>query len=1114
MIDVAEDSNYVLKMEIDHFFCLSLFRFCVVLSPQPTPATLYLLKRCKTEELKKLEHVEVCLKAMDLTQSVAKRISSDGGGALITDYGLDGIVSDSLQIVAFCPLAFMSRMAYAHISWIPFLQAIRKHKFVDMLDDPGSTDLSVYVDFHSQFLGNLGINFHVEALLQNCTEEQAESLQTGYWRLLAKEDDVDVPNESNAREANVAYSSKSRQRAPSKKLPRKTGIWSSKRNLSLGGFEFGKLGDSDEGEVFEPNDDMSRQLEKEDDVDVPNESNAREANVASSSKSRQRAPSKKLPRKTGIWSSKRSLSPGGFEFGKLGDSDEGEVFEPNDDMSSRKQENPNTNHACFISSSSCATPLKKNPTTLVRNQDVFFYKIQELHMAEAPLSNEQLCPSATFVPYQPNNYYVDFKTLSAEHGVILEILKGHPISYALSTTTQVPEIYIQELWNSMTYREDEDTPYIRGTINRVSVKITKKTIRSVLKFPRAKSREGMEEFEPFVNVEDLAQDVRSLGYDAASPFTAPSHFKKRKLATLWSTLFMLINRCLTWKKVGQDKCSVDTLMFFHGIAFNRHYDFAELIWRDLVSLVTEKDKREFVPFIRFIKLIIAEFMNKHPDMILRPYGNCPKDTSMQRIPSNCGHRTVRAMRIPDELLAYADPRAQVVIDYRLAYPSLVPVEGEVRTESREPLAKRVLNIEGFRGVNDTVGKLDRSHTESISPANTSAVDPPSVNTPDAPTPPDHLDTSLQVPISSTLRAKPNDLPPNPVGIETEDVLLHYPPPKSVGLEEVEYVIRNYNNIHEDSTDDARLNDLATTAVLESKLDTSRGSAGSPGGVIINKAPTSGHLVESSARVRTEIPISGFQSLKDHIDRKGQSSTSSQELPADEYKKYTMEQLSSMLRSKILDETKKTDTQQSLLELIKDFVQDRSHPATQENIDELHDTLHSAVDRLTSQVEKLTKEVHDLRSGCKPDAIGTKRTHEDPNSDNYEGEKDVKASGVSTQFFKDLREISSNDVVLIVFIMKIVRMMQVYSVLQDNAMGLVLSAANVRGWTTGSGMEGPPVTADGSGENISMFPWSPRRRMRVAFTCNMCGKRTTRSFNPHAYKYGSVFVQVKLSGSFM
>lgn len=30
-----------------------------------------------------------------------------------------------------------------------FLQAIRKHKFVNLLDDPGSADISAYVDFAS-----------------------------------------------------------------------------------------------------------------------------------------------------------------------------------------------------------------------------------------------------------------------------------------------------------------------------------------------------------------------------------------------------------------------------------------------------------------------------------------------------------------------------------------------------------------------------------------------------------------------------------------------------------------------------------------------------------------------------------------------------------------------------------------------------------------------------------------------------------------------------------------------------------------------------------------------------------------------------------------------------
>ncbi|KAF8410360.1 hypothetical protein HHK36_002888 [Tetracentron sinense] len=77
---------------------------------------------------------------------------------------------------------------------------------------------------------------------------------------------------------------------------------------------------------------------------------------------------------------------------------------------------------------------------------------------------------------------------------------------------------------------------------------------------------------------------------------------------------------------------------------------------------------------------------------------------------------------------------------------------------------------------------------------------------------------------------------------------------------------------------------------------------------------------------------------------------------------------------------------------------------------------------------------------------------------------------------------------------------------DAVMGLVLSAAIGRGWTTGSGLEGPSVLAgidsDSGMERISTFPWSlftksPRRRMRVAFTCNICGQRTTRAINPHA-----------------
>lgn len=87
--------------------------------------------------------------------------------------------------------------------------------------------------------------------------------------------------------------------------------------------------------------------------------------------------------------------------------------------------------------------------------------------------------------------------------------------------------------------------------------------------------------------------------------------------------------------------------------------------------------------------------------------------------------------------------------------------------------------------------------------------------------------------------------------------------------------------------------------------------------------------------------------------------------------------------------------------------------------------------------------------------------------------------------------------------------------KDTAMGLVLKAAGGTGWTTGSGMEGPAVSKGPSESSEiaekAIYPWSlftksPRRRMRVAFTCGVCGQRTTRAINPHAYTDGTVFVQ--------
>eukprot|EP00245_Coleochaete_scutata_P004551 TRINITY_DN17262_c0_g1_i1.p1 TRINITY_DN17262_c0_g1~~TRINITY_DN17262_c0_g1_i1.p1 ORF type:complete len:280 (-),score=34.46 TRINITY_DN17262_c0_g1_i1:447-1286(-) len=89
--------------------------------------------------------------------------------------------------------------------------------------------------------------------------------------------------------------------------------------------------------------------------------------------------------------------------------------------------------------------------------------------------------------------------------------------------------------------------------------------------------------------------------------------------------------------------------------------------------------------------------------------------------------------------------------------------------------------------------------------------------------------------------------------------------------------------------------------------------------------------------------------------------------------------------------------------------------------------------------------------------------------------------------------------------------------KEQAMTLAVQAAQGTGWTTGSGLKGPSVEMapfgiqDEDSQKEMAMPWplltrSPRRRMRVEFTCNKCGERTLRAINPDAYKTGTVFVQ--------
>ncbi len=136
---------------------------------QPRPELAHRLEDTNEGDL-----VETCTAANTIAQSIAARIDTNGGAALIIDYGDWRSLGDTLQ-------------------------AVSDHRKVNPLDTPGQADLTAHVDFealltglpclHSRvtpqgvFLERLGITARAQTLAQNLSGQARNTHITAHRRL-------------------------------------------------------------------------------------------------------------------------------------------------------------------------------------------------------------------------------------------------------------------------------------------------------------------------------------------------------------------------------------------------------------------------------------------------------------------------------------------------------------------------------------------------------------------------------------------------------------------------------------------------------------------------------------------------------------------------------------------------------------------------------------------------------------------------------------------------------------------------------------------------------------------------------------------------------------------
>ncbi|KAJ9538852.1 hypothetical protein OSB04_031585 [Centaurea solstitialis] len=104
------------------------------------------------------------------------------------------------------------------------------------------------------------------------------------------------------------------------------------------------------------------------------------------------------------------------------------------------------------------------------------------------LADRQRCRSCVDFTGEPrpitqNNEFVDLHHIQVQDEVIVEILKVHPVAYAMQAVADVPMIYVQQFWNTSYIETRDDVLTLVGRVDQKELAVNVEDFRRILHFP-------------------------------------------------------------------------------------------------------------------------------------------------------------------------------------------------------------------------------------------------------------------------------------------------------------------------------------------------------------------------------------------------------------------------------------------------------------------------------------------------------------------------------------------------------------------------------------------------------------------------------------------------------
>ncbi|GJY75692.1 hypothetical protein Tco_0480808 [Tanacetum coccineum] len=207
--------------------------------------------------------------------------------------------------------------------------------------------------------------------------------------------------------------------------------------------------------------------------------------------------------------------------------------------------------------------------------------------------------------------------------VALDALKLTPFYNAFEVSANVPEIYMQEFWATVTKHHYSLRFKLNGKSHTVNVDNFRDMLKICPKLPGQKFEEPPFKEEILPLIRDLRHtcDIKVLSDVNINHMHQP-----------WRSLAAIINKCLSRETTGLERLRLSRAQLLWGMYYNKHIDYVYLLWEDFIFQVENKDskKNNDMFYARFTKVIVDYFMAKDPSISRRNkmFWHTARDDSM------------------------------------------------------------------------------------------------------------------------------------------------------------------------------------------------------------------------------------------------------------------------------------------------------------------------------------------------------------------------------------------------------------------------------------------------------------------------------------------------------